>query len=70
MLDRDTIDLAKQADVNIILQEFNWQMDAYGKIRCPHPNHSDSSPSCSYSSTRNTFKCFGCGKVFDTIDLY
>lgn len=70
MLDRDTIDLAKQADVNIILQEFNWQMDAYGKIRCPHPNHNDSSPSCSYSSTRNTFKCFGCGKVFDTIDLY
>ena len=36
----------------------------------PHPNHSDSSPSCSYSEKRNTFKCFGCGKVFDTIDLY
>ena len=70
MLDRATIESAKQANVNLILDEFNWQMDAYGKIRCPHPDHNDSSPSCSYSPMKNTCKCFGCGKVFDTIDLY
>lgn len=70
MLDRETIESAKQADIDTILQEFNWQMDSYGRIRCPHPAHNDRSPSCCYSAARHTFKCFGCGKVFDTIDLY
>ena len=70
MLDRETIESAKQVDANIILQEFNWQMDTYGRIRCPHPHHNDSNPSCSYSEQRRTFKCFGCGETFDSIDLY
>ena len=68
MLDRATIESAKQVDATIILDEFNWQMDSYGRIRCPY--HNDSNPSCSYSPMKNTFKCFGCGEVFDTINLY
>lgn len=70
MLDRDTIDLAKQADISTILQEFDWQMDRYNRIQCPHPDHHDTNPSCAYSAAGNTFKCFGCGEVFDTIALY
>lgn len=70
MIDRETIKAAKAVDMNIIFEEFNWEKDKYGKIRCPHPNHNDSTPSCAFSPSRNTCKCFGCGETFDTIDLY
>ena len=70
MIDRETIKAAKAVDINIIFEEFNWEKDRYGRIRCPHPNHNDSTPSCAFSESRNTCKCFGCGETFDTIDLY
>lgn len=70
MIDRETIKAVKAVDMNIIFEEFNWEKDKYGKIRCPHPNHNDSTPSCAFSPSRNTCKCFGCGETFDTIDLY
>ena len=70
MVDKEVIQSAKAVDMNIILDEFEWEKNQYGQIRCPHPNHNDSTPSCSYSVSRNTCKCFGCGEVFDTIDMY
>ena len=70
MIDRETIQSAKDVDINIILDEFGWEKNKYGQIRCPHPSHDDKTASCSYSVSRNTCKCFGCGEVFDTIDLY
>lgn len=70
MIDRETIKAVKAVDMNIIFDEFNWEKDKYGKIRCPHPNHNDITPSCAFSPSRNTCKCFGCGETFDTIDLY
>ena len=70
MIDRETIKAVKAVDMNIIFEEFNWEKDRYGRVRCPHPNHNDSTPSCTFSESRNTCKCFGCGETFDTIDLY
>lgn len=70
MIDRETIQSAKDVDLNMILDEFGWEKNRYGQIRCPSPHHNDSTPSCSCSATRNTCKCFGCGETFDTIDLY
>lgn len=70
MMDEATIQSAKAVDINIILNEFEWEKNRYGQIRCPHPAHDDSTPSCSYMAGKNKFKCFGCGESFDTIDLY
>lgn len=70
MVDKATIQSAKAVGLDIILNEFGWEKNSYGNIRCPHPDHSDRTPSCSCSASRNTCKCFGCGEVFDTIDLY
>ena len=70
MIDEATIKTAKEIDVNLILDEFNWEKDKYNKIRCPHPSHNDNTPSCSYQAGKNKFRCFGCGESFDTIDLY
>ncbi len=70
MIDETTIQTARAVDMDLILDEFGWEKNKYGQIRCPHPSHNDSTPSCSYSADRNKFKCFGCGESFDTIDLY
>lgn len=70
MIDETSIQTAKAVDMNLILDEFGWERNKYGQIRCPRPAHDDSTPSCFYSASRNKFKCFGCGESFDTIDLY
>lgn len=70
MIDEATIQSAKAVDMNIIFHEFKWDKDRYGKIRCPNPDHDDSTPSCAFSASRNTCRCFVCRKSFDTIDLY
>ena len=49
MIDRETIQSAKDVDINIILDEFGWEKNKYGQIRCPHPSHDDKTASCSYS---------------------
>lgn len=68
MIDEATIQAVKAVDMDIILNEFGWEKNRYGQIRCPA--HDDSTPSCSYMAGKNRFKCFGCGESFDTIDLY
>ena len=70
MIDRETIQSAKDVDLNIILDEFQWEKDSYGRIRCPHPDHDDKNPSCAYDTSKNKFRCFACGESFDSIDLY
>lgn len=70
MMDEATIQSAKAVDMNIIFHEFKWDKDRYGKIRCPNPDHNDSTPSCVFSASRNTCRCFVCRESFDTIDLY
>lgn len=70
MIDEATIQSAKAVDMNIIFHEFKWDKDRYGKIRCPNPSHYDSIPSCAFSESRNTCRCFVCRESFDTIDLY
>lgn len=39
------------------------------KIRCIGQNHRDSSPSLSFDTARNRFKCFGCDLSGDVLDL-
>ena len=70
MIDEATIQSAKAVDMNIIFHEFKWDKDRYSKIRCPNPDHNDSTPSCAFSASRNTCRCFVCRESFDTIDLY
>ena len=70
MIDRETIQSAKDVDLNIILDEFQWEKDSYGRIRCPHPDHDDKNPSCACDTSQNKFRCFACGESFDSIDLY
>lgn len=70
MINEATIQSAKAVDMNIIFHEFKWDKDRYNRIRCPHPRHPDSTPSCAFSELRNTCRCFVCGQSFDTIDLY
>lgn len=70
MIDEATIQSAKAVDMNIIFHEFKWDKDRYGKIRCPKPDHYDGTPSCVFSESRNTCRCFVCRESFDTIDLY
>lgn len=43
------------------------------KTRCPFPDHNDSTPSFSYNSKDDLFKCFGCskgGKAVDFLSAY
>ena len=70
MIDEATIQAAKAVDMNIIFHEFKWDKDRYSKIRCPNPDHNDSTPSCAFSASRNTCRCFVCRESFDAIDLY
>jgi len=39
------------------------------KISCPFPGHEDKTPSFKLFVKTNTFKCYGCGKQGDIIDL-
>lgn len=71
MIDEKTIQSAKQADLNKILDEFGWEVFDGNRIRCPHPDHDDVNPSCFYNTKNNKYKCFSCGRrSFDAIDLY
>lgn len=70
MIDNMTIQAAKAVDINEIVDSFGWSRYGAGLIKCPSPCHDDSTPSCSYNSANNTFRCFGCGTTFDTIGMY
>ena len=61
---------AKSVNMRLILDEFRWGVDAYGKMRCPHPAHKDSISSAFYDEERNACRCFVCDRTFDTIDAY
>lgn len=40
------------------------------KIRCPLPEHDDSTPSFFYNDNKGVFKCFGCGKGGTVVELH
>lgn len=72
MIDEITKQQAKDVDINKVIDYFQWERcenDIY-KMHCPSAYHRDSTPSCSYNRRNNTVHCFGCGKTFDTINLY
>lgn len=53
-------------DVCRIVEVFldaRWKPSTFGNvfIRCPHPDHNDSSPSCHVSLEKLVFNCFACG---------
>lgn len=39
-------------------------------IRCPFPDHNDSTPSFSYNLDKQLFNCFGCSRGGDVINLH
>jgi len=40
------------------------------KIRCPLPNHDDSTPSFFFDDAKKVFKCFGCQKGGTVVELH
>lgn len=40
------------------------------KIRCPLPDHDDSTPSFFFDDGKQVFKCFGCGKGGTVVELH
>lgn len=40
------------------------------KIKCPLPEHDDSTPSFFYNDNKGVFKCFGCGKGGTVVELH
>lgn len=40
------------------------------KIKCPLPNHDDSTPSFFFDDGKKLFKCFGCGKGGTVVELH
>lgn len=71
MIDNATIQTAKAVDINKILEEYDWQMDATDTfIICPSKDHDDTNPSVSINKKNNTCRCFSCMTTWDTIGLY
>lgn len=63
--------LARARDVDIVdvaCQLCGVDVSPLGKALCPF--HDERTPSCSFNSARNLFKCFGCGAGGDGIALY
>jgi len=64
-----TIDQLHLADVKQVIEHFiplkkdgaNWG------ACCPFPDHNEKTPSFKISTTKNIYKCFGCGKSGDAI---
>ncbi|MDB5406372.1 MAG: Zinc finger, CHC2-family protein [Rhodospirillales bacterium] len=40
-----------------------------GSIRCPFPDHPDINPSFCFNRKTNRWRCYGCGRAGDSIDL-
>lgn len=56
--------LVKEGRVNFDLKGHT------GMIRCPLPDHDDSTPSFSYDDEKQLFNCFGCGRGGDIVNLH
>ena len=44
--------------------------DRVKMIRCPFPDHDDSTPSFSYDLDKQVFNCFGCDRSGDIVNLH
>ena len=59
-----------------VAQRTNLQVPPSGRamVRCPLPDHDDSTPSMQLDLNRNRYRCYGCGAHGDVIqwtrDLY
>ena len=66
-----TIDQLHLADVKQVIEHFiplkkdgaNWG------ACCPFPDHNEKTPSFKISTTKNIYKCFGCGKSGDALSF-
>lgn len=56
--------LVKEGHVGYRLQEYTTM------IRCPFPDHDDSTPSFSFDVSKGLFNCFGCGRGGDIVNLH
>lgn len=61
----------KKVSLSTYLQKYNFLYSQEKKmIRCPFPDHDDSSPSFSYDDEKQLFHCFGCGRSGDIVNLH
>lgn len=61
---KDQVSIVAIAEQHMVLKRYGQRY----KILCPY--HSEKSPSFVIYSSTNRFKCFGCGRSGDQIDLY
>lgn len=66
----DMISSAKEVEIGLILDEFDWEIHKYNYILCPNIDHDDTHPGVYVKSGTNKCRCFVCNKSFDTISMY
>jgi CHC2-type zinc finger protein len=69
--DGHDLDRARHADLRLVCADLGMTFRGR-KARCPFPEHEDSTPSFSVFQGRDgtwRFRCFGCGRHGDAIDL-
>lgn len=70
MIKEEVILQAKQVDINKVVDYLEIKRNPYNQKQITCPLHVDNTPSLSWYRDKNQYHCFGCGKNFDTIDLY
>ena len=58
----------QQVSLLTIAQDLGFEVNAYGKIRCPF--HEERTPSLVLYPATGSFYCFGCGKSGNAVTLY
>lgn len=73
LLDQRDIDDARSRDIANLAEsfgvEFTGRRGKWWPARCPFPDHDDGSPSFYACPSAGKFKCHGCGRHGDTIEL-
>lgn len=66
------IDLSRLNTLEVLAEvgiQYESRSDSEVVIRCPHPNHEDSHPSCGINLEKKLFKCFACDASGDLVAL-
>ena len=66
MIERYDIEKLRNLPIESVAQRLGLRVERH-KSLCPF--HDDSHPSLSFSTRRNTFRCFACGASGGVIDL-
>jgi DNA primase len=59
----------KRTPIDTVASALGIAVRRHQNIRCPFPDHNDSTPSFRIYPKKNTYHCFGCGRGGSVIDL-